>query len=783
MTTDEWNSLADRTNCWALDLLPHDGEPRTDAILATFDLPQTDNYLRDWTPVIGADEQAAVDAAVAQYTTDIADEQAKSSPDTDQIARWQRQIDELNAGAYWQEAPNAFGDGGTALYRALSTPNIPCEIRSNWLVDQDRPWSIWVYRSKPDDAQRDAELDIEWAHWRLRLKSESAAELYRFVDGVSWETIAATEANIDAIRDSGRLTGTDKANIKTWKDAIAAIKAAAKPGDPDAAESVQIKDYEDQIATLKESKDGLTKAQTLAVKALEDTIYEDVQQVTLAETTQSLFNQPFNLTFFPQQRGFMTIAKDQGKNSFTYEDKLVTKEREFAVMQARSRVRIKGNGGSFMFQAGYPNVARYFRMLSRYIGLGFTWDGTGSTMTGNFNQMPGTAVTWSVERDPTDSRRVRYLIEGTTDGRYSPFLYAVDLEIAGGARTPDNAVLWSSLGKTYEPVLNCSPRQEERGGHCISKAYRVEVLNTGGAADLLENCTGYQARLFEDGAPMFWGHVTADPGWDLIHEEPGKRSDTISLLVADGWDVLKHSNIEDALVGDGKALGTYLTQVMQGPGLLAAEIDISIPGVTLPTANPGEEKRVRPNYGTTRAEWVRHLMETYAPNCEAYWTEQHVFTARERPTTVTRTLTDTRNVAGQRNVAMRPIAGGRDTGDFYNDILVVGGTDPETKKRYAARFIDYESLRDRTSDRFVGRRLKMTHTNGDLNTPEKTAACCRRLVQVHNRANLFRQVETHWDNTLQIGQRASYDGSLVEVMQVDGGGHSTDRMRLQVRYV
>ena len=783
LTTNEWGALSERTNCWALDLDPSDAEPQTDAVLATFDLPQTDCYLRDWTPTLGTAEAAAVAVANAQYAADIASEAAKATPDTEQIARWTRLIGEL-AGGYWQEAPNKFGDGGTALYRALSSPNIPCEIRSNWLLDADRPWTIWLHRFLPDDAQKDCTVDIEWAHWRLRLKSESAAELFRFVDGVTEAEVDAAEAAAQDIRDAGKLTGADKVQIKAWKDAIAKIKADAKPGKPNAAGDAMIKQYEDLIQALKDSKAGLTKSQTIAIKSLEDSIYEDIAQVALSETTQSLFGADFSITVLPQQRGYLTLALNQGKNQWTYEDKLVTKTRKFQVMQARTRIRVRGNGGSFLFQVGYPDFARYFRMVSRYIGLGWEWDGTGAVTSGSYNQLPGTSVEWSVEQDPADAKRLRYYVEGYTDGRYTPFVYAVDLEIPAGARTADNSVLWSSIGRSYESVQDCSPRHEERDGGCVQKAYSVEVLNANGQADLLKRCTGYQARLYENGALMYWGHVTADPTWELLHEGDGERNEKVDLLLSDGWNVLGDSTMEAALTGDGKDLAVYLAEVAKGIGLATAELSIVLPTITLPNANVGAEKRVRPAFGSRRGEWVRHLMETYAAGCEAYFDEQHRFVARVRPTTQSgATLTDTRTTPTQRNVALRPIEGGRDTGEFYNDILVVGGMDPETKRNYAARYVDWSSIRDRTSPNYIGRRKKMEKRNEDLNTQAATTAHCRRLVQLHCRPNLYERHETHWDSSLRIGQRLYYDGVAVEITSIDGGGSATDRIRLQVRYL
>lgn len=807
ITAPEWDSLLERQNAWRLDLDPNDNEPKCDGIAPTYSLGMIDTRLSGWTPVVPADEASLVADAVAGYQERIDEIDAEANPsedDLDEKYQLQTMINDLNLHAYWGEVPNAFGDGGTALYRRLSAPNIPFETHSNETLQVDRPFTIFLYRWQPDKAQQNQRLDFDFGHWRIRFEKDDRAKLFRFKTGVPRGTIVAVEAQIQAIVDGGKLTGPDKVNIADWKEQIKTIKATAKKAKREltADEESQIATLQSQIDSLKLSKTGLEQAEENAKKTLEDSIYLDTTDLNLQETTGSLFNTHFSLTIIPQQRGYMLIAKDEGKNQFVYEDKEVTATKNFQYMVYDSaatttkpdrtwsdivpaRMVISGNGGAFMCAVGNPQIAKYFKLTSRYHSLGWEWDGSGSSFSGVWNQLPGTNVTFTATPS-ADNRSVAWIIEGTTDGRYMPFVYSIDLQIEGGARVPDDSIVWASENVlAYQCLLDAQP---EFDGDILSRGYRMTFLDIDGAAAELFLSYNYRMRLYADGQAIYTGHIS-DVDIAETHRDDNGYTAEITLMLSDSWWILDEDEMLAAFTGDDLQLAPYVRRVLKGRGFADDEIITdNAPTIKLPKAAPGEEPKVRPESFAKRGEWLRYLHDTFAYKSIFYFDALGKFVFEPMNTTTSgATFTTYYEDPPGRYTALRPLKRKPNFKDFYNSFWIVGGKDPVTKKKYAATYQDTTSIADtpanRVSDRWIGR-VKPYRPSADenLNNQELVNASLRRAQELYGQPRYETEFATFYHgDEFSIRDRFMLDDTPVELIAISGASVKDDRMTFTVR--
>lgn len=775
VTDAEWDALATRNNVWRFDIDQKAEEPRIAGVAVGWSYGTADTKLCNWTPQEVAEEAAAVAVVRAELSAEAATE-----TDEDRLAELQAMIADLDSWHFWEDKRNAFGDSANAIYRGCSAPNVPFDIRSNWCLEADRPFTIWLHRAKPAEGQENAFLRVQFGDWRLEFSQERECKLLQVVE-MTDAARAALEAQLEAILDTGRLTAADKAQIKAWQDEAATVKAdAAKDGrqQPDQwteAEHAQLSTLDAQIGALKDSKHGNTGAEEVQIEALKGQLYLQQETVNLQETTETLFGVDLPITIIPQRRGYLSIHVGRGANYSTIEVKSIKQRREYDTVIRATPVEISGNGGSLWFKFAYVQVAQSATMLSGWHNAGFPVPG-GATFTADWSADTGASATLNVE---TAGNKFRWQVIIATDGMHLPFVYQVNLEIAATARdTSTEVVVFDS--RTWQDMLaSYTPKWD---GEKRSLGMTVE-LNCFGLAYQPEDWAHHQVFVYENGL-LFSGVIMQAPIKETVMVE-GREVEQVTLECADRWALLKQDMLGTQLTGDGKLLGAYMKQVVQSRGFLEAELDIDVGTFRLPTARPGEEPLIRNEWGKHQAEWLDYLFENYGHGMRLGATAAGKIEYKTDLRDVRSDIRFSRDGSGGYETIW-DVTRETDWEEFCNDFIIIGGLKPGSKvDRYAARYRDYGSVYDTTARNYCGAWKPMDPRKDDaLNTQELCNIACRQAQALYGnpRENItFACRLTNVSREVEPKMICYLEDAQVEVVAVQSSGREENELRLTVK--
>ena len=766
----EFETLAIRDNAWF--------EPMTRMVAMAWDLDtDKDTTVSDVTVHVTPEERAAIEAAKLQYQTEIDEINAKTNKTSEDIQRidtLNRMMDELSRTVYLEDSVNGFGDGATCLYRTLSAPNIPFSYQLNERLDADRPFAMWIYRFQPEEEQAHPEFNIRIGdRFRIQFLQGSQAKVYRHKEGLSLEDVLAREQEIEEILDRGRLTAADREAIAEKEAQIRALKAGKSAGELSDEDAQLIKTLASDIDAIRKSKSGLSSADQALLNAKLRQIYENVQDIDWQETDVSLFNRPFTIVVIPDPRGYLLLKFDLGKNTFVFSLDDVLKSGRKQTILPQAPIRLWGNGGAFMFKWAYLRIPTSATLLSRDLHLGFTFGGD-ADVTWDWNDAPRAGFTVTLSPGVSENTLV-YQVDMSSDGRYLPLLYAIDIAIPAGERIQDTTVLWDSdaYTGTIDPIYEVTPSFSIAGGR-ISRTCEIVVTDIGNVLSFLSDDVRHQVTIYDKAQsttdPIFTGVVQSVSGETLAGGGAIRRR----IFAVDRGLVSGEFSLSDPPKGDGMSLGDYMRLLLRERGFKDAEIQINA-AEKLPAARPGERPSVHPSSGTTLAAALDYLHETWALFEIMEWTRDGRF-RYEEPQTQTYSSTFSTTVNSNRHY----VKGTNDAlslDDWYSTFRVRGAVNPVTKRRYAADFVDYGGIAQYKTERVYG-----LIEDDSLTSAEAVNRKCMRLVQLYNAPPIERQVTIPWHSDLDPGMRISIGGTTYEILRIDGS-YRNDEMTLSLREV
>lgn len=810
VTQQQLDALVDRENVWQLDVKQDPQLPRTDAVGLTYSLGTEDTDLASCTVIIEPTEQAEIDRATGTLQAELAPLLAEASPsdaDKARIAQLQARMTELQRTAFWQEVRNPFGDGAVGLYRSLAAANVSCRIRTNEKLEAERPFTVWLYRCKPQEDQEDATLRIAFGgRWRLELGQANGAKLYLLrttnADGSNMTPAQrqVLEVELHSIEDSARLTPADKLQIRQWRDQVAQIQADAarqnrRGASLTSGEQQQIGALKASIRVLEASKrGGLTGAVRERRKELMRLLFEQIDDVQLYEPEHGSFNVPFSLTFVPQERGYLSILTSFSANYWTGQVKRLVAGRQWGTVCGQAPLEISNNGGALWWKWAYPEVDREgFIEGEANCGQSLAellpgWQSDQWSAQGCWFKPPGTTLTYDVDiTDPTTGA-FRWRLSLGSDGRFIPLVYTQRLELLPLPRdvTGENVIFDTSLHPGCLAEATARFDYDFKGrGYSLTLNNEVAVLD-----GLLHQLEGAQVEVHEGSTQVFAGVAHGrDDTW-LSRAMTETAMDCI-----DRWDVLREDVVWTELVGDGLDLGEHVKDVLRGRGFTEQELAYvrTDTGVMLPSADPGEEPIMRAKVGEMRGAYLRSLLDSYAVGWEFWFDAQGLPHLEPMGNDVPQVWFVSSTQEASRD-GVFPVAEPElrvDFGNFYNWFQVIGGLRPGSKnRRYAAVYADYASVYqpfdanrpDGRNPGYLGywKPRKPEHDES-LNTQEGVNRRLRKLVEAEGRVIREWGFSTTHSPLFCVGLKCDYLGAPGRLTQVSPADRKTGRTSLTVR--
>lgn len=818
-----------------------DEEEKFRAISLSYKVHSNDNYVNDWTVITTQEELTLRNEAIDHYSTVVDDllndidnitpEQSRQLADyntsasirstlattlnisaDDQTKLWDAvtQVHNLTVNAgYLENPPDAFGDGRAAVYRPLNTANIPFRYQSNFKTGRNQPFTLWLYRYKPNENQSDQYLHIDWGFWRLAFSGDNDVKLYRFDERLTAAQRTALDNQLKQVLDGGRLTQVDKAYIQSRKDDISALKKTAhdEKRKLTTEEKSSIQSKKDEITAKREEKKNLSQADESLAASLKKRLYRQSEDVNLHDSAKNLFNHPLIITFLPQQRGLLAI-KLEGNDPYIFEDKTITKTRNFDDMWGEVPITISGNGGALTWKYGNPAFAKAGSFTLNPFSVGYdAGTGEGIPIQGYWENYPNTDVQFLIEQTTpeqviTVSGGQSYTVPPsytltvnlTSDGKYAPYIYRADLEIPADDRDGSDVVVWDSLDHLDEggnhPILEVNPQFDE-GGKRVT--YEIIVRN-------FEDTLGLPAPLHDrlidiliDNQIVLKNGIIREATYEFMEAADSLSSATqetqVRIIVQDMIMVLDDDLMTESPIGDGQALGAYIRQILKGRGIKDSEMS-GVPasgnaaGKILPQAGPAEKAAVRPSKGNNRGSYIRSLVEQYGMELEFFYDGPNgTFTLTERSTTIKKAFVSTGT--DLTTLVFEPLHRPQDYTDFYNYFKVEGAKDPETGKRIVAEWVVWESINVPSDARYIGRiRRSQTHTDDALLSDEEVQWVLRSLVKKNTRLGSLIQFKAQWYHIgLYPGDRVTLDGILTEIVRIPSASMSENEMAFVCREI
>jgi hypothetical protein len=816
VTNREWHNIAANTNMERVDIDPTETEPRTQALMPKWRYGTSDQlgWLEGWVNMQAPAEETAVDAARAVLQGELDELNAKTNPDDDdtkRIAELERDLTSLSTYRYWVQASNTFGDGRVSLYRSCSAPNVPYRLRSSWSLEADRPFTIFLHRCKPHEAQKDSRVRFRFGRWALVFSQEREVELVRYKDGKLWEvpeedaedtnplangrwveyqgtnfdvTDRAEEA-IEALRDNGRLTAADREQIADWQQELRDAKASLKTNEKQWAASgnqaqidstnATIANLKRQIEELRETKRGLSPEIETKIKQLEDALYAEKTTVQWAHMAESTLNVDLAVTIVPQPRGFMVLHNSVGKDYFVCEDASVTETGLDGTMIGATRVQVDGNGGALWFSVGYIIPEQYAMIKSERCSFdGMTVAGEG-TLHWDATVSPGTTIYGSVTKIGKTS--YQWQLTMTSASGYLPFLYRLYFDLLATPRTAEGEVFDSNQAPELTWDVGFSRERENRGRAATLKLTIPEVQSS--RFSWVETLQKKQVEVYENGTQVFAGEC-GDATVDWVG--PHRRYEVRSY---DRWAIMVEDRMWCDIIGDGRPLWEYVDKIARGVGLSSSELVIARNEVTereLPRAVPGEEPALQPEWGGSRGDWLARLVADFAYFHDLW------FDGRGRlhleplgATNLPLRLRIAHASPTDRDVVWN-VRETRSKANLRNHLLVLGRK--VRGRQLSSLWVDPDSWKDDTCDRFLGRVVaEQPYSNEALVTQELCDLCCR--WRAYNVSQLDRTLtcNTHYRQDVNVGDRFHLEGLVVELVSAGADDRVSEQMELTLRVI
>lgn len=746
---------------------------------------ESDPQPGDWegqgkAPAIGLSYSPSFDDAMHDPTTWIPEKAEKRDG-----ASW---VDDFNAGSSTlQKLPNPFGSGA-GLFQSDGSPDRRLAYRSPFTIDPNRPFTLRFYSFKPENdsgAPNPDTLEFWWDIWKLIIKSGSA-RLLRY---------ASTYIN-----DEGKRVPISVSQCQALEVQLEALEASDMPSQAD----------EEQI------------------NAIRHQIYEIDQSIAFrGQGDLHRGSRGTTITFIPAPCGFLLVETDGGGKrrngtlrSQAIEIPSITRARQPGTLWGASPLRIRSSGLALEYQAGFPNFSHIGKIKLGEYSQAFDIDGAGGLpIVGRADRaplLPGTNVTFSNVPVKENTQPPFVTITGpdgrvlnsgnvsgmfatlTSDGRYTPFLYAAQAYLLPGPRNGSDAFVWDSADHLDNggnpPIREVAPQLENGEGgrrslcHLVLRCHEDEetgAIELGTLPELRDRLC--DIGISANNTKLFSKSLIRSATWNDVEtirkDAPGAPEiaigrryphawTEISLDISDPNALLDEDLIIDDPVLDGMTLAAAWKKILRGGGWKTSEILMPDPslggdlGRVLPSAVGGELPAVRPTVGTARGTFLRGLFDKYGLGRRFWWNHARGAWCMGFPSTTIKA-----NFSGAATTPLpyraETIDEVEDTSDFFNAFYVEGARDPQTNAPIALRDYLFESFRDSKHPCFIGRVKRCPDVKDDgLRAKDDVAYAMRSLFRRYARPPRFVQFTCGFIPNLYPLDRITLDGELLEIERV-----------------
>lgn len=788
ITARQWANIETAVNIVRVDIDPAETEPRTHAVMPAWRYGWNDDLCRleRWhcRPVPG--EEEAVEAAGASLRQELADLLAQSElPEAQQQRVWEirRDLQMLATNRFWYQAHSPFGDGRMALYRGCNAPNVPFRLRSNWRLAPDRPFTLWLHRCKPHEAQADCWVRFRFGHWALVVSQEREVRLLRYKDGAyytdhpdlpgrglgTWEhfdgqdfdVTDAMEDGIEDIRDQGRLSAQDRLQIHAWESEIRAKQDEKKKrsrtwtGHQKAAADAYIKARREWIKQLKTSRRS-TKEQQQTIQEMAAQLYGAEVSVQWQHMAESTFSRDLAITVIPQPKGFVVLHNSIGKDYFVFRDDEVADSGVEDTIVHGTPLQVDGNGGALWFGVSYIEPEGWGMMESRRV---FVAGGAPVVGEAALHWNASVPAQGAISGQVTpDAGGYRWRIEMRSAQGYMPFLYSLYMDVMPvGRDRSQETVVASSPGLPDVHWTVGGNKDEANRGRSADLRMVIPAARRP-ALEYLAGTAGQQLSVRE-GATWFTGQISQVTKRDIgPHLEVRARA-------YDRWALLREDRMWNDVIGDNMVLGEYVEAIVRGVGLHPDEVIISGPATErrLPSAPPGEQPLFQPQWGGIRADYLQRLLDGFGYWMEMWFDGEGKFHFEPISTTTKPIRFERGHGAG--HAVMLDVEEDASPERFVNYILVLGRK--QRGKEIAAQYADHRSVHDESYRWYVGRWLAdAPHHDDALFTQEMVNMCCAWLAYQRCRWEQTLRFKTHYRDDLLVGDRVWCENRVVEITGV-----------------
>lgn len=727
---------------------------------------------------------------------------------------------------FWEEKVNLFGDGCTGLYRSCSHPAVPWKIRSNRPLDPDRPFTVWLHRAMSDEKEEINPLvRIQFGDYALEFSQNSQVTFYKYNPQLTFAEREQLQDQLDQLDRGGRQAAELRETIAASREEIETITQTARQAKrrASAAEQAQRKALRQRVTDAKEDERDLKRDAELEAEEIKQQLYLSESRVSFSESQQNYHGVDIPVTFISHRKGYISIhiGRPGSSNYWVFEDKEKRQVAQWSSMwkanqpngrQLATPLTISSTGGSAWFRTSYVIPARNSRLVSRTLRterdlsglsgddlfLTVSWDAAPAEFDPVAQDWiaPQADVVATLEPLDTDGR-FRWILTVENSSEYLPIIYRAELNLLAEARDREaETLLWSSWRQAedpnyVDPIESANPKIPESRSEAVG--YEITLIDLDGSISAqLQWPHNHQIRVYRrDTRELLYTGVITKYAEKTIHG--GARRLTMDTL--DRMVLLSRDRVEAETSGSGLSVGQYILLQHLEAGFAPDEVVIEDCDVTQQVIShpaPGEDPPLRPEYGTTRLEFLHEILEFLAFGFVHYMdaSGRSVWESDDTITQTAYTLQPTHQTPTDRMVYWDAELA-FDFDDFYNDFTVVGAVRPGGTDRFTARYVDHTSIHDPSSWTYVGTRIPAEVIKSDAIRSDAAAVrAVRHAAQMHGFPKVVVTCTTHYHTWIRPGLRfwiyvRNRQNELVKVAckveAIKSVNQSEDKMDLSLR--
>jgi hypothetical protein len=779
-----------------------------------------DNDPADWESFPGADEARHIADTLALYEAELANlqlQQQISAEETRRMAELEELIEGLQALGVLKAVPGTgnFGTDANAIYRALNAPNFEFRYRSKFILEQGRPFTLWLRRFTPTEGQINHFLQIAIGRTIRILLEKDRATLYKKNDRRNEREWQSKDARRQTLIQKRYGTRQQHEQIAAWRDAIEQIKAEYKGSSPTDSQKAQIAALQRRIKTLQDSFD-LTNAEKEELEELEKFLFVQVETIDLNETSDSLIGVPFSLTFFDLGFGIMQIVCDIGRNRWIYQDKEILKSQKWQWLwgtpanrrapdyDSGQRLEISGNGGALLWRFGYVKVNKFDLLLSAPVNLERADIDTAEGITVNGQWTPNLPAGNEVQfiLQPVAGRAGWYQmgVRFITDGKAYPIVTRASILLPAGTR-PVQTLLWDSAAPGACGGVELSPKYDDKRG----VIWGVTVHAPVGLPDrLYEKCATISAvddSTLEERTLMMLGSIAEQTHTHAVDVVP--HTETVALQtygevnfsVAGKLRIARHKRFPADFTFDGMRENDVIRAALQAAGYSTAELSpiVAGEGEILPGAAPGEAPVLKPDGDARILSWLeKEIIEELGGGKQLFEGADGKIYYLDPAQRVYPDVYENALDAAAGSRLQYFAEGGRElertwnTDDYFTQFRVEGSVNPDSKKPYTATHEIREAVETAfiTDPRHIGyHKPKETLRDDKLNSQGAVERALATLVKKHGYPRPQWRIIVPANDDVLSGDRVTIGAADYTLLNIPDAKFENDTMQFALEEV